>query len=91
MFRARYHLNPETLLFEKVRIPLRTKVRNGILGFMVLTAFAAGSRLLLDEHFDSPRIKYFTEKNKEMKASYTDLNESISASRRDTFRHPDAG
>jgi murein DD-endopeptidase MepM/ murein hydrolase activator NlpD len=77
MFRAKYHLNPETLLFEKVRIPLRKKVRNGVLGFMVMSAVAAGGRLLLDKHFDSPRIKYFTERNQELRNAYSDLNESI--------------
>ncbi len=77
MFKTKYYLNPDTLLFEKVHKPLRIKIRNGLICFIALVAFAAGSRLMFDKSFDSPRIKYFTEKNQIIKKSYNQLNDSI--------------
>jgi len=79
MFRTKYFLNPETLLFEKVRLPLRVKIRNGIICVVALLGIAAGGRLLLDKKFDSPRIKYFTERNAELRGTYEQLNDSINA------------
>ncbi len=77
MFRAKYYLNPETLLFEKVRKPLRVKIRDGLICFVALAGLASGSRLMFDEHFDSPRIRNFTEENEALKQSYVQLGHEI--------------
>ncbi len=77
MFRKKYYLNPDTLLFEKVQKPFQVKVRNGFISIALLLALAAGVRMLLDKDFDSPRIKYFTLQNQELKKEYFRLNDSI--------------
>jgi murein DD-endopeptidase MepM/ murein hydrolase activator NlpD len=77
MRRKRYFYNRETLRFEKAQKPLREKLRNGLLYFIVLTGLFIGLRLILDKEFKSPKVRYFSERNEDLRKAYSDLNDKI--------------
>ncbi len=77
MFRTKYILNPDTLLFEKVQKPIRIRVRNGLILAAGLFAFTAAVSLLLDRTFDSPRVKYLASRNSELRREYNKLGDSV--------------
>jgi murein DD-endopeptidase MepM/ murein hydrolase activator NlpD len=77
MRRKRYFYNRETLRFEKAQKPLQEKLRNGLLYFIVLTGLFIGLRLILDKEFKSPKVRYFSERNEDLRKAYSDLNDKI--------------
>ncbi len=77
MRRKRYFYNAETLRFERVQKPLRQRIRNGLFYFAAISAIFIGIRLLVDKDFTSPKVKYFSEKNSELKREYEALNTRI--------------
>lgn len=78
MFRTKYYLNPETLHFEKVRLFTRTRLRNGFISFIILAIITIIFRLTFDEKIESPKVIHFTQKNKDLKSAYENLNKKIS-------------
>lgn len=77
MRRTRFFYNAETLKFEKAQKPLRQRIRNGLFYFAALSVLFIGIRLILDRDFSSPKVKYFSQKNSELKEEYEKLNSKI--------------
>jgi murein DD-endopeptidase MepM/ murein hydrolase activator NlpD len=77
MFRERYYFDRNTLRFEKVKKPLKRKLRDGLIYFTILSLIAIGFRIVYDEHFTSTKLKRMAEKNEMLKAGYSLLNNEI--------------
>ncbi|MFW5820487.1 MAG: M23 family metallopeptidase [Bacteroidota bacterium] len=77
MRRKRYFYNSETLRFERAQKPLRLRIRNGFFYFALLSVSFIGIRLLIDKNFTSPKVKYLSQKNTELKNEYLKLNRNI--------------
>lgn len=82
MFKTKYFLNPQTLRYEKVEHPVRRIVFSSFFGFLFLLLLAGGLRIGFDRVADSPKIKIFKEKNKELKFAYDNLLSEISLAER---------
>jgi len=77
MKQGKYYINPETLTFEPVKKPLKQRLRNGLIYFVAFSFIAVGLRFFSDQYVTSPKVKYFSQKNQELKLAYNDLNEKI--------------
>ncbi|MGC9342011.1 MAG: M23 family metallopeptidase [Bacteroidales bacterium] len=77
MRREKYYFNPETLQYEKMQKPLKRKLLEGLFYLAVLSGLFIGLRLLLDAELSSPKIRYFTQKNSELRKAYSQLNTKI--------------
>ena len=77
MFRERYYFDRNTLRFEKVKKPLKRKLRDGFIYFTILSLIAVGFRIKYDEHFTSTKLMRIGEKNVMLKAGYDLLNNEI--------------
>ena len=69
----RYYFNRETLKYEKVQ----TNYKRIILYAAVIAFVSISVRYLVDENFNSPKVKHFTHENQNLKDSYQKLNEAI--------------
>jgi murein DD-endopeptidase MepM/ murein hydrolase activator NlpD len=77
MFKKKYYLNPDSLLFEPAKKSLKLRVRNGLIYISLLSVLAIGIRFGLDNYFTSPKVKFFTQQNEKLKKEYADLNLEI--------------
>lgn len=77
MFRAKYFYNSETLRFEKVKSTFSENLKKGGIILLGLGVLVIGARLLLDEKLDSPKVKYFTKRNTELREAYQVLNTDL--------------
>ena len=77
MKRDKYIFNHETLSFEKLQKSFKRKLRDGLIYFGILAGIFISVRIFIDDEFQSPKVKYFTSKNQDLRESYTKLNEEI--------------
>ncbi len=77
MFRAKYYYNSETLRFEKVKSTFSENLKKGGVILLGIGVLVIGSRLLLDDKLESPKVKYFTKRNTELREAYQTLNSEL--------------
>lgn len=77
MKKGRYYFNTETLQFEKVQKTLKQKLQLGLILTISIGTLVISTRLMIDDGFNSPKIKILSQKNQELKESYNKLNTRI--------------
>jgi murein DD-endopeptidase MepM/ murein hydrolase activator NlpD len=72
----RYYFNRETLQFEKVQ----TNYRRIFIYAALIAIVSISVRYLIDDSFNSPKVRHFTQENQKLRNSYLLLNEQIAKS-----------
>lgn len=82
MRRAKYYFNPDKLQYEKLQKPLKRKLIEGFIYLASVSVLFIGLRIILDKDVNSPKIKFFSQKNEELKKAYFHLNTQINLAER---------
>lgn len=77
MKRVRYILNKDTLRYEREQQTLKQKLQRFFLFTAIIGSIVVTVRLVVDEQFESPKVRYFNQKNNELRESYASLNNKI--------------
>lgn len=79
MKKGKYYFNRETLKFEKANKSFRRKLQDILLYTLIAGSIVISVRYLVDDEYDSPKVKYFTKENAGLKESYERLNQKLIA------------
>jgi len=78
LFKAKYRLNPDTLLFERVRRPYRLVFKKGIYYLLAVSAIAIPARFLTDPFFDSAKIRHYSHENELLRSNIQSIHIDLS-------------
>ena len=74
MAKIQYRFNPETLTFDIVAIPLKTRFARGVITFLVGFAIASVFMVIYGLFFDTPKSHNLRRQNAELRVKYDLLN-----------------
>lgn len=77
IFSRKYHLNPETLRFEQVRMSSRQKVRLSLALAMGIIMIAIGLRIGFEHVYTTPKEIIYSKENASLRAEYQQLNDNL--------------
>ena len=79
LFGRKYHINPETLRFEVIKLTPKRRLLNVLVIGSGLLLLALAMRVSYEQYAKSPRLVYYENKNEELQSEYKMLDVSIQA------------
>ena len=77
MFGQKYYLNPETLRYERVRLPKKQRIRVYCAAVIGIGLLSVGMRYGFEKQFVTPRQQIYEVENQNLRAEYVHLNQTL--------------